>query len=45
MGFLAQKSAELAVMPPGSTRIFGPARLDLREREVGSVYVEAIRPR
>jgi hypothetical protein len=33
------------VVPPGSTRILEPGRLDLRERAAESVYVEAIRPR
>jgi SAM-dependent methyltransferase len=34
-----------AVMPPGLTRIAGPGKLDLAERESESVYVEAFRPR
>jgi SAM-dependent methyltransferase len=33
-----------AVMPPGTTRISDPGRLDLRERSSESVYVEATRP-
>jgi SAM-dependent methyltransferase len=36
---------DAAVVPPGSTRIPEPGRLDLRERAAESVYVEAIRPR
>jgi SAM-dependent methyltransferase len=36
--------ADVAVMPPGATRISGPGQLDLREREGESVYVEAVRP-
>jgi Methyltransferase domain len=34
-----------AVMPPGSTKIPGPGQLDLTERAMESVYVEAVRPR
>ena len=37
--------ADVAVTPPGSTRIARPGPLDLREREAESVYVEAVRPR
>jgi SAM-dependent methyltransferase len=35
---------EAAVMPAGTTRIAEPGRLDLREREEESVYVEAVCP-
>jgi hypothetical protein len=44
-GFLAPKSAELAEMPTGPTSTDGPGQLDLRECEVESSYVEAVRPR
>ena len=37
--------ADVAVLPPGSSRIVEPGQLDLRERAAESVYVEAIRPR
>ena len=37
--------ADVAVLPPGSTRIPDPGELDLRERAAESVYVEAVRPR
>jgi SAM-dependent methyltransferase len=37
--------ADVAVLPPGSTRIVEPGQLDLRERAAESVYVEAVRPR
>jgi predicted SAM-dependent methyltransferase len=37
--------ADAAVVPPGSTRIDEPGRLDLLERAAESVYVEAARPR
>lgn len=37
--------ADAAVVPPGSTSIAEPGRLDLRERATESVYVEAVRPR
>jgi SAM-dependent methyltransferase len=33
------------IVPPGTTRIAEPGRLDLSERAAESVYVEAIRPR
>ena len=36
--------ADVAVLPPGSSRIPEPGQLDLRERAVESVYVEAVRP-
>jgi SAM-dependent methyltransferase len=36
--------AEAATMPPGSTRIADPGHLDLSERAMESVYVEAVRP-
>jgi SAM-dependent methyltransferase len=36
--------AEVGVVPPGSTRIAEPGRLDLWERASESVYVEAVRP-
>jgi SAM-dependent methyltransferase len=36
--------ADVAVLPPGSSRIVQPGQLDLRERAAESVYVEAIRP-
>lgn len=35
---------EAAVVPAGTTRIAEPGRLDLREREAESVYVEAVCP-
>jgi SAM-dependent methyltransferase len=35
---------DVAVMPPGHTRITDPGRLDLRERENESVYAEAVQP-
>jgi hypothetical protein len=34
----------VGVVPPGSTRIAEPGRLDLWERASESVYVEAVRP-
>lgn len=37
--------ADVAVLPPGSSRIPEPGQLDLRERAAESVYVEAVRPR
>lgn len=37
--------ADVAVLPPGSSRIPEPGHLDLRERAAESVYVEAVRPR
>lgn len=37
--------AEAAAVPPGSTKIATPGRLDLWERAAESVYVEAVRPR
>ncbi len=37
--------ADAAAVPPGSTRITEPGQLDLWERAVESVYVEAVRPR
>jgi SAM-dependent methyltransferase len=37
--------ADVAVVPPGSSRITEPGQLDLRERAAESVYVEAVRPR
>jgi SAM-dependent methyltransferase len=37
--------ADVTVLPPGSSRIPEPGDLDLRERAVESVYVEAVRPR
>ncbi len=36
--------ADVAVEPPGVTRIVDPGGLDLKEREAESVYVEAARP-
>ena len=36
---------DVAVLPPGASRIAEPGQLDLRERAAESVYVEAIRPR
>lgn len=36
--------ADVAVVPPGSSRITEPGQLDLRERAAESVYVEAVRP-
>jgi SAM-dependent methyltransferase len=36
--------ADVAVLPPGSSRIVEPGQLDLRERAAESVYVEAVRP-
>jgi hypothetical protein len=36
---------DVTVRPAGTTGIPGPGRLDLRERESESVYVEAVRPR
>jgi len=35
---------DVAVMPPGSTKIALPGELDLRERASESVYAEAVRP-
>jgi hypothetical protein len=35
---------EVVIMPPGSTMIAEPGRLDLSERATESVYVEAVRP-
>jgi len=35
---------DVAVQPPGATRIADPGKLDLREREGDSVFVEAVRP-
>jgi SAM-dependent methyltransferase len=35
---------EVAIMPPGSTKIAEPSELDLHERASESVYVEAVRP-
>ena len=35
---------DTAIEPPGVTRIADPGRLDLKEREAESVYVEADRP-
>ena len=36
--------AEAAIVPAGESRLADPAGLDLREREIESVYVEAKRP-
>jgi hypothetical protein len=36
--------AEVAVVPSGQSRLADPAGLDLREREIESVYVEGNRP-
>jgi SAM-dependent methyltransferase len=36
--------AAVEVVPAGQTRLADPGQLDLREREIESVYVEAIRP-
>jgi SAM-dependent methyltransferase len=37
--------ADVAVAPPGETRITDPGSLDLKERLDESIYVEAVRPR
>ena len=34
---------DASAVPPGTTRIFEPGALDLREREGESVFVEAVR--
>jgi hypothetical protein len=36
--------ADVEVVPAGATRLTAPGDLDLREREIESVYVEANRP-
>ncbi len=36
--------AEVELVPAGETRLAAPGDLDLREREIESVYVEANRP-
>jgi hypothetical protein len=41
---LAAGFKDAAIMPPGSTMIAEPGRLDLSERALESVYVEAVRP-
>jgi hypothetical protein len=35
---------EIEILEPGETRIPEPGPLDLREREEGSIYLEAVRP-
>jgi hypothetical protein len=35
---------DIEVLEPGETRIPDPGQLDLREREEGSIYLEARRP-
>ena len=36
--------ADVAIVPAGQSRLADPAGLDLREREIESVYIEATRP-
>jgi hypothetical protein len=35
---------EVETMEPGQTRIAEPGGLDLRERQINSLYLEAVRP-
>jgi predicted SAM-dependent methyltransferase len=46
LGALASEAgfAKVEMMEPGQTRIAEPAGLDLREREIESIYLEAVRP-
>ena len=37
-------TVDVEMMEPGQTRIAEPSGLDLREREIESIYLEAVRP-